>query len=74
MLSFSFLDHKVNNFDNTHGCHVRDQNDVLDNPIPCKLTLSMYSIWSIKCRHDPIYAPQYKSKHTNYVKLSNLVF
>jgi hypothetical protein len=30
----------------------------------------VYSIWSIKCRYDPKYTPQYKSKHTKYVKLS----
>ena len=69
----SFLDPKVNNFDNTHECPLRNQNDILNNPIPCKLTLLVYSIWNIKCRYDPKYAPQYKSKHTNYVELSNLV-
>ena len=53
LLSFSFLDPKVNNFDNTHGCPLRNQNDILDNPIPCKLTLSVYSIWSMKRRYDP---------------------
>jgi hypothetical protein len=73
LLSFSFLDPKVSNFDNTHECPLRNQNDILDNPIPCKLNLSVYSIWSINCRYDPKYAPQYKSKHTNYVKLSTLV-
>ena len=72
-MSISFLNPKVKDFDNTHGCPLRNQNDILDNPIPCKLTLSVYSIWSIKCRYDPKYVPQYKSKHTNYVKLSNLV-
>ena len=70
---FSFLDPEVNNFDSTHGRPSRNQNDILNNPIPCELTLSVYSIWSIKCRYDPKYVPQYKSKHTNYVKLSNLV-
>ena len=29
---FSFLDPKVNNFDNTHGCPGRNQLDILDNP------------------------------------------
>jgi hypothetical protein len=44
LLFFSFLDPKVNNFDNTHGCPFKNQNDILDNPIPCKLTLLVYSI------------------------------
>ena len=65
LLSFSFLDPTVNNFDNIHGCPLRNQNDILDNPFPCKLTLSVYSIWSIKCRYDLKHAPQYKNKHTN---------
>jgi hypothetical protein len=73
LLSFSFLDPKVNNFDSTHECPLRNQNDILDNPIPCKLTWSVYSIWIINYRYHPKYASQYKSKHTNYVKLSNLV-
>jgi hypothetical protein len=73
LLSFSFLDPKVNNFDITHEFPLKNQNGILDNPIPCKLTLSEYSKWSINCRYDPKHAPQYKSKHTNYVKLSNLV-
>ena len=29
MLSFSFLDPKVNNFDITHGCPLRNQNEFL---------------------------------------------
>ena len=41
LLSFSFLDPKVNNFDNTHGCPLRNQNDISNNLIPCKLTLSV---------------------------------
>ena len=53
LLSFSFLDPRVNNFDDTHGCSLRNHNDILDNPIPCKLTLSVYSTWSMKCRYDP---------------------
>jgi hypothetical protein len=73
LLCFSFHNPKVKNFHNTHGCPSRNQNDILDNPIPCKWTLSVYSIWSINYRYDSKYAPQYKSKHTNYVKLSNLV-
>ena len=72
-LSFSFLDPKVNNLDNTFQCPLRNQNDILDDPIPSKLTLSVYSIWSMKCKYDPKYAPQYKSKHTKYVKLSKRV-
>ena len=32
-----------------------------------------HKLWNIKCRYDPKYAPQYKFKHTNYVKLSTLV-
>jgi hypothetical protein len=60
-------------FDSTHGCPLKNENDILDNPIPCKLTLSVYSIWSINYRYDPKYTPQYKSKHTNYVKLADLV-
>ena len=64
---------KVNSFDNTHECPLRNQNDILDDPIPCKLILSVYSIWSMKCRYDPKYASQYKSKHTKYVKLSKIV-
>jgi predicted HAD superfamily hydrolase len=28
----------------------------------------------MKCRYDPKCAPQYKSKHTKYVKLSKKVF
>jgi hypothetical protein len=73
-LSFSFLDPKVNNLDRTFQCPLRNQKDILDDPIPSKLTLSVYSIWIMKCRFDPKYAPQYKSKHTNYVKLSKKVF
>ena len=46
---------------------------MLDDPIPCKLTLSVYSKWSMKCWYDPKYAPQYKSKHTKYIKLSKIV-
>ena len=42
----------VNNFDSTHGCPLRHQNGILDNPIPCKFTLSVYSIWSMKW-YDP---------------------
>jgi hypothetical protein len=38
LLSFSFLDLKVNKFDITRGCPLRNQNDILDNHIPCKLT------------------------------------
>ena len=49
------------------------QNDFLDGHIPSKLTLSVYLIWSMKCRYDPKYAPQYKSKHTKHVKLSKKV-
>ena len=56
LLSFSFLDPNVNNFDNTHGCPLRNQYDILDNPIPCQLTLLVYSIYNIKCRYDPKYA------------------
>ena len=70
LLSFSFLNPKVNNSDNNHKCLLRNQNDILNNPIPCKLTLSMYSLWNIKCRYDPKYASQYKYKDTNYVKVS----
>ena len=33
----------------------------------------LYWLWNIKCSYDPKYAPQYKSKHTNNVKLSILV-
>jgi len=68
---FLFLDPKVNNFDSTHGCPLSSQNDILDDPIPCRLNWVVYSIWSAKFRYDPKYAPQYKSKHSNYVKLSN---
>ena len=64
---------KVNNYNNNHKCLLRNQNDILDNPIPCKLTLLVYSIWNTKWRYDRKYASQYKSKHTNYVKLSNWV-
>ena len=52
----------------------KESNDILDDPIPFKLTLSVYSTWSMKCRYDPNYAPQYESKHTKYVKLSKIVF
>ena len=31
--------------------------------------LLVYSIWSMKCRYDPKYASQYKSKHTKHLKL-----
>ena len=51
----------------------KESNDILDDRIPSKLTLSVYSIWSIKCRYDPKYAPQYKFKHTKYVKLSKTI-
>ena len=34
----SLLDPKVNNFDSTHGCPLRNQHDILDNPIPCRCT------------------------------------
>jgi hypothetical protein len=61
---FSFLDPKVKNLDITFQCPLRNQKDILDDPIPSKLTLSVYTIWSMKCRYDPKYAPQYKSKHT----------
>ena len=47
--------------------------DILDDPIPSKLTLTVYSIWSMKCRYDPKYAPRYKSKDTKYVKLSKKI-
>ena len=57
----------------THKCSLRNENDILDNPIPCKLTLLVYSIWNIKYKYDPKYAPQYISMHTNYIKLSKLV-
>ena len=33
----------------------------------------VYSIWSMKCRYDPKYVSQYKSKHTKHVKLSKKV-
>ena len=36
-LPFSFLNPKVNNSDNNHRCPLRNQNDILDNPIHCKL-------------------------------------
>ena len=72
-MSFSFLDPKVNNEDSGPECPLRNQKDILDDPIPSKLTLSMYSIWSMKCRYDPKYASQYKSKHTKHVKLSKKV-
>ena len=36
LLSFTFLDPKVNNLDITHGCPLGNQNDILDNPIGCK--------------------------------------
>ena len=49
---FSFLDTKVNNFANTHRSPLRNENDICDNPISCKLTLSVYPIWSTKCRYD----------------------
>ena len=51
----------------------KESNDIFDDPIPCKLTLSVQSIWSIKRRYDPKYASQYKSKHTKHVKLSKKV-
>ena len=54
-------------------CPLRNQNDILDDPIPSKFTLSVYSIWSMKCRYDLKYASQYKSKHTKYVMLSKIV-
>ena len=73
LLSFSFLNPKVKNYNNTHKCSLRNQKDILDNPIPCKSTLLVYSLWNTNWRHDPTYAPQYKSKHSNYVKLSNLL-
>ena len=73
LLSFSFLNPKVKNYNNTHKCSLRNQKDILDNPIPCKPTLLVYSLWNTNWRHDPTYAPQYKSKHSNYVKLSNLL-
>ena len=73
LLSFSFLNPRVNYSDINHKCSSRNQNDILDNPIPRKLTLSVYSLWNIKCRYDPKNATQYKSNHTNYVKLSTLV-
>ena len=57
LLSFSFLNPKVNNNDIIHRCPLSNQNDILDNPIPCKLTLSVYSLWNIKWRYDPKYAP-----------------
>ena len=46
------------------------QNDILDNPNPCKMKLGL---WNTKCRYNPKYAPQYTSKHTNYLKFSSLV-
>ena len=55
--------------DSTPECPLRNQKDILDDPIPSKLTLSVYLIWRMKCRYDKKYAPQPKSKHTKYVKL-----
>ena len=69
----SFLDPKVNNFDNTLECPLKNQNDILVDLVHFKLILSMYSIWSMKCRYDTKDALQYKSKHTKYVKLSKMV-
>ena len=60
LLFFSCLNSKVNNFDTNHISTLRNQNDILDNLIPCKPTLSRYSLWNIKCRYDPKYAPHYK--------------
>jgi hypothetical protein len=57
----------------TPKCSLRNQTDILDDPIPSKLTLLVYSIWNMKCRYDPKYASQYKSKHTKHVKLSKKV-
>ena len=47
--------------------------DIIDDLIPSKLTLSLYSIWRMKCRYDPKYDRQYKSNYTKYVKLSKKV-